>query len=265
MTPSELLALLCITSALLVEGRGVAVLEMDELRVNDMDDDPDTLVSHWQAPDILGLDGIKLLVASAELSGFTLPSESEAHESSDADEPTFDPPVPLGIGTTWAAMLATPGVVTLHGPELFGSLVSGFGMLASNGALDCSTAQCSSIVIADAAPNLLITEFELVADGPVVAGNSLGSMTLDRPRIELRAGALAMASSTGDHVVGAGNASFAVIGEVDGHVRRTAGTNSTRIVLERDGEGWQTSSFDISITDQQGQRWIVNIPAGHWR
>jgi hypothetical protein len=234
--------------------------------VKDMDDDPDTLVSQWQLPEMFGLTGIKLHAKSGGIAGFTLLADPEACESDHADdERTFDPPVPLGIGPTWAAMLVNPGVVTLHGPELFGSLVSGFGMLASNGALDCSTVQCSSIVITDSPPNLNIAELELVADGPVVVGNDLGSMTLERVRIELRSGALALVSSAGDYTIAAGNAHFAVLGEADGNLRRTVGTNSTRITLIRDDEGWQTSSFDIGIIDQQGQRWIVNIPAAHWR
>lgn len=216
-----------------------------------MDDKPETF-------ELFGLTSIKLHVNSGAIASVSLPDEPETCE-------TFAPPVPLGLGRTWAAMLVNPGVVTLHGPELFGSLVSGFGMLASNGALDCSSVQCSAIVIADDAPNLMVAELDLVADGPVVVGNDLGSMTLERVRIELRAGVPALASNLGDHVIGADNAHFVVIGEADGTLRRTVGTNSTRISLIRDSDGWQTSSFDITIFDQQGQRWIVNIPAGHWR
>lgn len=174
-------------------------------------------------------------------------------------------PAPLGIHPTWAATLMSPGAVTLHGPELFGSEVSGFGVLASNSALDCASARCSAIVLVDTAPSLQIAELELVADGPIVVGNALGSMTLERARIELRTDVTATLSTTGDHVVGAGNAHFTVIAEVDGEVRRTAGTNSTRIALIRDSVGWQTSSFDVGIVDEQGQRWIVSIPASHWR
>jgi hypothetical protein len=186
---------------------------------------------------------------------------------SDSFGPT-DPsnrPAPLGIQSTWAATLVNPGAVTLHGPELFGSQVSGFGILASNSALDCSTARCSAIVLVDTSPSLLVTELELVADGPIVIGNALGSMTLERGRIELSTDVTATLSTTGEHVVGAGTAHFTVIGEVDGEVRRTAATNSTRIALIRDSVGWQTSSFDVGVVDEQGQRWIVSIPASHWR
>jgi hypothetical protein len=179
----------------------------------------------------------------------------------------------LGIGVAsiitpsqWTATLASTAWVTATGPELFGSPISGAGSLASASERDCANRPCSSIMIAeDSSELLVVTALELITDGPAWIGNDLGDARIERGRIELRGGALAQRAAAGDHVIGTGTAHFMIIGEIDGEVRQIIGTNASTIGLLHTSAVWQTSSFDIGVVDEHGQRWVVSIPAAHWR
>lgn len=182
------------------------------------------------------------------------------------DVQAFVPSVRPASATQWTATLASTALVTAKGPELFGSPISGGGSLAGSSIYDCASMACSSITITEDSPDLLVvTALELLADGPATIGNDLGSVTIERGRIELRGGGLAPRSAAGDHLIGIGTAHFVIVGEVEGEVRRIVGTNASAIGLLHAGAVWQTSSFDIAALDQHGQRWVVSLPASHWR
>ncbi len=238
---------------------------IEALWANDTDPAPDAIVSKWELGDMKSLSGIKLVVDSGSISGFSLPdSPTECGSNQENNMETFMPPLSAPVAPTTVLTLHQSGRLVVVGPELFGSRAHAAGSLAAADSFDCARVSCSTLELVAADPEPMVTRLDLVTAGPVVLGNDLGSEVIESSRVELRAGAKMSRSDDGAFQIAVGGAHFVVLGEVDGSVRRVAGANSERLVLTHVGAAWHTSEFDITVIDDQGQQWVIEIPASEW-
>ncbi len=246
---------------------------------NDSDPSPARLDSFFK----LGNDAAKwpsfvdftIDVEIGEITGFSSPEDPQEWLTCTGlqgnDGEIFPKPEGLVSGTPYATLLASPTQASLAGPLILGTPVSAEANFHSV-ATGCSDPWCSraTFVVDVTAGEGAIDVLDLYAESNVTLRNQLGSYELAEVRIELDDVALGHFDEQTTLVIGAGEASFWIVGR-DAHdptsIQRFLAASATDIVATRriGSTAWYLEPFVIEYVHFDGDVWTVGIPASTWQ
>lgn len=164
----------------------------------------------------------------------------------------------------WTKLALAGGTVSLRGPQLDGTAITGSAGLASI-ATGCQGKECSSLTAnLQAGPSQWRLEgLQLHSVGAASAGDGDASIEVQEYTVSL----FSPAEGTVDgntYEIPAGAATFSLSGRTAFGSYSLATTNKTELVLQATPDGWVMSPFEITYVDHTGHDWTLIIDASAW-